>query len=182
MSNEIIKTLLEKASNYDFLNNIIPGCIFCCVYEKMSGHVVFGNSFVSSLVLVYFAGILISRVGSLLVEPFCKFNFWKIGSIVKYAPYKDYIKAETADQQMSLLVARNNMYRTFVAMSGMLLSYRLAARASNISCLAWTHHYKFELILLSVFVLFVVSYRKQTSYVRKRVEKVIEAGADLPKS
>ena len=182
MSNEIIKPLLEKASNYDFLNNIIPGSIFCCVYEKMSGHVIFGESFVTSLVLVYFAGILISRVGSLLVEPFCKFNFWKIGSIVKYAPYKDYIKAEKEDKKISLLLAKNNMYRTFVAMSGMLLSYRLVARVSNMPCLAWMHHYKFEILLLFVFVLFVVSFRKQTSYVRKRVEKVLETGTDSPKS
>ena len=182
MSDEIIKTLLEKASNYDFLNHIIPGSIFCCVFEKMSGHVIFGESFVTSLVLVYFAGILISRVGSLLVEPFCTFNFWKIGSIVKYAPYKDYIKAEKVDKKISLLVARNNMYRTFVAMSGMLLSYRLVARVSNIPCFAWTHHYKFELIILSVFALFVVSFQKQTSYVRKRVEKVLEANADSSKS
>ena len=179
MSEEMIKTLLEKASNYNFLNHIIPGSIFCCVYQRMTGHVILGESFVASLVLVYFVGILISRVGSLIVEPLCTFKFWKIGSIVKYAQYSDFFKAEKADKKISLLVAWNNMYRTFVAMSGMLLFYRLVARISrNVPCLDWMHRYKIELMLLFVFVLFIVSFRKQTSYVTRRVEKALETKED----
>ena len=165
MSEDFLKTLFEKASNYDFLNHIIPGSIFCYVYQAMTGHAVCGGSWVASLVLVYFSGILISRVGSLIVEPICKFKFWKFGSIVKYAPYDDYIKAEKEDMKISLLVARNNMYRTFVAMSGILLLYKLTAVAShNIPCLGWMQLCKIELLLFAIFMLFLISFRKQTSY------------------
>ena len=174
MSEELLKTLFEKASNYDFLNHIIPGSIFCCGYQAMTGHAICGGSWVTSLVSVYFVGILISRVGSLIVEPICKFKFWKVGSIVKYAQYADFIKAEKEDKKMSLLVARNNMYRTFVAMSGMLLFYKLAAVASHsIPCLGWMQRCKAELLLLAIFILFLISFRKQTTYIRQRVEKAI---------
>ena len=176
MSEEFLKTLFEKASNYDFLNHIIPGSIFCCIYQAMTGHAVCGGSWVASLVSVYFVGMLISRVGSLIVEPICKFKFWKVGSVVKYAPYGDFINAEKVDKKISMLVPRNNMYRTFVAMAGMLLFYKLAAVASHsIPCLGWMQRCKAELLLLAIFILFLISFRKQTSYIRQRVERALEA-------
>ena len=64
----------------------------------------------------YFISLVVSRVGSLLIEPILK----KI-SFVKFAPYADYISASKTDPMLETLSEVNNMYGTFCSMFVLLL-------------------------------------------------------------
>lgn len=100
-----------------------------------------------------------SRLGSLLIEP-----LYKKLRIVKYASYEDFKNAEkTKDKdKLNLLLEQNNMYRTMVGV------FIISIVGKPLVPFMTKNALVFFIILI---VIFSLSYRKQTSYIRKRVEK-----------
>lgn len=109
---------------------------------------------------------MIGRIGSIVIEPWL--NKWKV---VKYAPYPNYLKAEKEDTKLPDLLADNNMYRTFVAVFMILLLLEIG---HLIPCVNDFMHSEWAVmaLIISLLLLYTFAYRKQTSYIRKRVEKV----------
>lgn len=66
---DIIKNLVEKISSYDILNNLFPGVIFCSIVERTT-RITFLLEIWEDLFLYYFAGMIISRIGSILLKKF----------------------------------------------------------------------------------------------------------------
>ena len=60
---------LEKISSYNLLNNLFPGAVFCFLAYKLCGVTLIANSIIESLFVYYFVGMVISRVGSIFIEP-----------------------------------------------------------------------------------------------------------------
>ena len=111
----------------------------------------------------YFVGLVISRFGSLVVEPILRWT-----SFLKFVSYSDFISASKFDQKIESFSETNNMYRTFVAMLVLLLvlkAYELLALR-----LAFLNEYGLHILLTVLLITFLLSYRKQTSYIRKRIE------------
>ena len=111
----------------------------------------------------YFLGLIISRIGSILVEPALK----KAG-FVEFASYQDYVSASKKDELIPTLSEANNMYRTFVSLFLCLLllkGYEFMA-----SEFPFLREWEIDILVTSLFVLFLFSYRKQTSYISKRVQ------------
>jgi hypothetical protein len=155
-----MKELLEKLSSYNLFNYLLPGTIFVAAARRLSHHTFKDDSVIVELFLFYFIGMVISRVGSLTIEPFLK-----AVSFIKFAPYKDFIRACTKDAKIELLSEQNNTYRTLCAVFlslGILKLYDLAA--------AWKPRTTKGTVIVGLFVLFAFAYQKQTNYVRKRVE------------
>ena len=163
-----MEKFLEKLSRYHLLTNLIPGVLFLCFLNMLGIFHIDLIDWVKTLFVGYFAGMVISRVGSILIEPW--FKKWKI---VKYAPYTDYLKAEKEDAKIPELLADNNMYRTFVAMFMLLALLEVGHLIPAIDELMHTGWAAIVLIVL-LLLLYVFAYRKQTGYIRKRVEKVID--------
>ena len=111
--------------------------------------------------------MVISRIGSVIVEHICrKINF------VKFAEYGEFLKASKKDDKIDILSETNNTYRTMLSLTLVLLVTKLYIFISS-KCEpleAWTPF----VIIIVLFLLFAFSYRKQTSYVRKRVIKINE--------
>jgi hypothetical protein len=107
-------------------------------------------------------GSIISRIGSLLVEPILK----RI-KFLKFAPYEDFVKASKVDAKLEILSEANNMYRTvcalFISIS-VVIGYNFAA-----CYLPWLNNVGLPLSICSLTVLYLFSYRKQTEYITKRV-------------
>ena len=111
----------------------------------------------------YFISLVVSRVGSLLIEPILK----KI-SFVKFAPYADYISASKTDPMLETLSEVNNMYGTFCSMFVLLLlCIAYQSLEANVPRLGRWDKY---IIMTLLLVTFLYSYRKQTEYVTKRIE------------
>lgn len=162
-----MEKILEKISSYHIFNYLIPGIVFAFLAKWYWDIPVIENNVFENLVLYYFCGMVISRIGSLIVEPICKKMKW-----VKYANYSDFISASKKDNTIGLLSEENNVYRTIIACIFMLLVGKLSLYvASNVTILDFL---KREIVLIMLGVLFILAYRKQTKYIRDRINKNIE--------
>lgn len=158
-----MKELLDKLSSYNIFNYLLPGVLFAYFIDTLTTYTLIQGDIVIGIFLYYFLGLICSRTGSLVIEPFLKkINF------VKFAPYSKFVVACKDDQKVELLSEVNNMYRTFCAMFFMLGVVKLygiysfdypilVALAPYVSIVALT-------------VLFLFSYRKQTAFIKHRVE------------
>lgn len=159
-----METLLNLLSTYELFNNIFPGIIFS-YFLNSEGYtlVVEKIDIYEKLFIYYFIGLIISRIGSLFLEPF----FLKL-EIIKFADYSKFLKAEENNNKIHTFVLVNNMYRSFIIVFFFNFLYLLYLILQN-NFLFFSLLPKL-LIILSFFFLFVFSYRKQTEYIRKRVE------------
>ena len=157
---------LEQLSRYHLLTNLIPGVLFLYLLNMLGIFSIDLSDWLITLFVGYFIGLVLSRIGSIVIEPW--FNKW---GIVKYASYPNYLKAEKEDNKLPDLLADNNMYRTFVAVFMLLLLLEIC---HLVPCLDDFIHSEWAVMVLIVglLLLFVFAYRKQTKYIRKRVDKV----------
>jgi hypothetical protein len=159
---------LDKLSRYHILNNLIPGITFLYIADSLDIYSTAFENVYGVFFIGYISGMVLSRLGSILIEPW--FKYWKI---ITYAPYIDFLKAEQKDNKIKILIEENNMFRTLVTMFILVL---LLYTCSLFSVLNTFMHTKWATLVLIVLLLllYVLSYRKQTSYIRKRVENVIK--------
>lgn len=91
---DIIKSVSEKISSYNIFNNLLPGVVFCYILNKITRFTIANGDLVENIFMYYFVGMIISRIGSLIVEPILtKAKTKKIGPFIKRSNYKDYIVA-----------------------------------------------------------------------------------------
>ena len=169
---EILAQIVEKISSYNIVNNLYPEILFVYVLKIMFGTNLLSNNWFENLIVFYFVGMVLSRIGSIVIEPVMK----KI-KIIKYAPYQDYVKASSIDPLVGTLSETNNTYRTLLSTFICAFVYKLGASINEV-CLknkiTFLQENKDWILLTVLILLFVFSYVKQTSYVRKRVESVLK--------
>ncbi len=155
--------LIKRISSYNIFNYLLPGGIFIFLAKKMNISQFSFSSIIEEVVGIYFIGLIISRIGSLIIEPFFK----KI-KFLTFIDYKKFIKASNTDLKIEILSEVNNMYRTLVSTLSIIILY-LAYKKIK-SCLSLSAPYEEQLIIIITFVILIFSYRKQTAYIYKRVE------------
>ena len=67
-----MKDILEKLSTYNIFNSLLPGVIFVIMAREFSRYNFIQNEIVLSGFLCYFIGMIISRFGSVIIEPILK--------------------------------------------------------------------------------------------------------------
>ena len=83
-----MKDILEKISSYNLFNYLLPGVLFVVILEKFTTYSFVQENLIVGAFVYYFAGLVISRFGSLIVEPLLR----KI-SFLKFADYEDFVSA-----------------------------------------------------------------------------------------
>lgn len=160
----MIKELSEKISSYNLFNNLLPGILFVILVTEITNfNMILQNDFLGAF-LYYFVGLIISRVGSLILEPLLK---WV--KFVKFSDYNDYIIASEKDTKIDLLSEGNNMFRTLISLLFVTLLTFLYDKIAV--CLRIPINSTLIGVLILLLILFLFSYRKQTTYIKKRVEK-----------
>ena len=71
-----MEKLAEKLDSYDILNNLLPGIVLDFLLEKILGINLVNGNMVENLFVFYFIGMIVSRIGSLVLEPICKRIKW----------------------------------------------------------------------------------------------------------
>jgi hypothetical protein len=162
---EFIESLAEKISAYNIFNYLFSGALFFVGLDFLSPQPLPQCNAVVSLLVAYFAGMTLSRVGSLVIEPFLR----KI-RFVRYCDYGDFVKAELADPKVATLSQENNTFRTLIAVFvGLLVAEVVMAimqkhpEAQSVMEWAWP---------MALLCLFLFAYRKQTAYIVKRVAAI----------
>ena len=156
-----MEKLLEKLTSYNLFNYLFPGIIFSILLEKTTNYSIIQENIVVEAFLVYFIGLLISRISSLIIEPTLK----KV-KFVKFADYKDFVLASEYDNKIELLSESNNMYRVFISLFVVLIIVNIYEQLLQQTLGEYTNFVVTVLLLL----LFLFSYRKQTNYITQRVE------------
>jgi hypothetical protein len=155
--------LLNKISSYNIFNFLFPGIIFSILSSDAIHYPVDQSDTIGRLFLYYFVGLVLSRVGSLTIEPVLKKT-----KFVRFAEYKDYVTASRKDPKIELFSEVNNTYRTLSALFGLLLIVRLYARLNaNMPC--W-QGWEGAIVAALFLVMFLFSYKKQTAYITKRID------------
>ncbi|MGO5315167.1 hypothetical protein ACTQ1O_12315 [Bilifractor sp. LCP21S3_A7] len=174
---EIFKNLFEKISSYDLLNNFIPGAVFVVLADRFTTWNLMDHSICVNIVIFYVAGLIISRIGSLIIEPILRHepkgydkNVKPKKPFVNFAPYYDLQDAEKIDPKIDTLSMTNNVYRTFISLC---LCLAVTIILNAIFPKFWTYALSRVIGCGSLMILFIFSYRKQTDYIRRRVYKAL---------
>lgn len=167
---ETLKLLVEKLSQYNFLTNILPGTVLCLILKSIVGVNIIPDDYYQASIVFYFVGMVNGRVGSILIEPILKKT-----KIVVFIPYSEFISAEKRDDKITILSQENNAYRSYISVAFIALALYISTRILALKPLTISIDYKI-ILLLALFILFLFSYRKQTNFVRKRVEHRSQRG------
>jgi len=157
-----MKEILDKISSYNFFNYLLPGIIFVVILDIFTPYSFIQEDIIIGLFIYYFIGLIISRLGSLVIEPILK-HF----SFLKFTDYNDFVLASKRDKKIGLFVQENNVYRTFVSMFFLVLFLKFY-EFIEIKFLISEEWSLFILIIL-LLTIFIYSYRKQTNYIAKRI-------------
>jgi hypothetical protein len=154
--------LLAKLSSYNVFNYLLPGIVFAILAGDIIHYPIIQKDIVTGAFFYYFVGLVVSRFGSLIIEPLLK---WL--RFVKFADYKDFVAASQKDAKLDVLSEVNNMYRTLASLISLLLLLKLymkiEERFPRLSEWNWT------VLAVLLLVMFLFSYRKQTSYITRRI-------------
>ncbi len=157
-----MKDLLDKLISYNIFNYLLPGVLLAVIVSAITSFKLLQDDLLTSAFVYYFLGAVVSRVGSLIVEPAMKrYGF------ISFAPYDDYVSASKNDPKLEILSETNNMYRTLCALILLVTVVYLYDLASR-------YHPFFKtlvpaMVILLLLALFLASYKKQTAYIVKRV-------------
>ena len=162
-----MKEFADVISSYRIVNNLIPGGALCVFsYYFIDNRVLFNNVFFN-ICLFYIVGIVIGRIGSVIVEKVCK----DVGFIDR-AKYEDFVEAEKSDTSLKTISEISDLYRNMISLCILLeigCAISLCFNKQSL-CLVETA------LLISVIVgaLMLFAYKKQINYVRRRVYKDLD--------
>lgn len=158
-----MEDLAKKISQYQLFNFLLSGTIFAFLLSKTTSFNLIFDNILLGLFVYYFIGFIISRVGSLTVEPLYKFLHF-----IKFTSYDKYLAASKKDAKIDTLSQENNTYRTLIAM---LLIY-----IATYSLYLWLGEdflkQSWVVLLLATLLVILLSfaYRKQTKYITRRID------------
>lgn len=158
-----MKDLLEKLSSYNLFNYLFPGIVFVVILKGITSYSLLQENLIIGVFVYYFVGLVISRFGSLIIEPLLR----KL-TFLKFADYKEFVDASKKDEKIEILSEVNNMYRTLCAMFILLIILKFYEwMETNAPIIKdWSNWIVITLLLF----MFLFSYRKQTQYITKRIK------------
>ena len=162
VDNTHMDKLLDKLTSYNLFNNLLPGVVFISLAEVTTTYVLTTGELIVDAFIYYFAGMVISRVGSLIIKPLLE-----LVGFLQSAEYKDFVLASQKDPKLEILSETNNTYRTFCAV---FLCLPILKGFSSLSAYyPWLDRNSSWILIVILLLMFLFSYRQQTNYVVKRI-------------
>jgi len=159
------KEIIEKISSYNLFNNLFPGVLFVYAISNITNfNLLIDNVFIA-IFLYYFAGMVISRFGSLVIQPLLE-----TVKFVRFADYKDFLPASEKDSKIEILSEVNNMFRTFISAFVLILLTIIYDKIAACFCIPLKNTN--IALIIALLILFLFSYRKQTTFIKKRIERL----------
>ncbi len=174
---DVGKSIIEKISSYNIFNYFLPGFIFCYLSNVYTNYSFDTGSVWKDLVIYYFSGLIISRISSIFIERILlkikirNMHNHQQENYVRRAPYEDYIMASEKCSFISTLNETNNMYLTMIGVFTSVLFLKIGTMISAffVNLFGRINIPNDILFLCAGLLLFVISYKKQTDYIRKRI-------------
>lgn len=158
-----MEELLKKITSYNILNNLLPGVVLIAAFPDSEITKFCTKSAFFGAIVCYVTGVIVSRIGSLILEPALK-------KIAPHEPYPDFISASSKDPKITELSESNNTYRTLASTGICYIAIVIILAADSKWSLSSTYPLATQLVCAALLsALFIFSYRKQTGYICKRV-------------
>ena len=90
-----MKDILQKLSSYNIFNYLLPGIVFVALLRLFTSYNLIVNEVIVGAFLYYFIGLIISRIGSLVIEPILKKT-----SLINFSDYGNFISASKKDEKI----------------------------------------------------------------------------------
>jgi hypothetical protein len=158
-----MSSILEKISSYNIFNYLFPGAVFVFACEASDIFKIASDNVILALIIYYFAGMTISRIGSMILDPILMRLGW-----IKFSHYSDYLRATEKDAKIEIFIEVSNTYRTLGSMCLCLI----AAFEGHAVLQAYSIPIgPIKLIgIIALACLFIFSYKKQIGFIRQRVD------------
>jgi hypothetical protein len=156
---------LNKLSSYNIFNYLLPGIIFIYAAEIITHIELTKNQLVISFFLFYFYGLVISRVGAMILEPCLTFL-----KIIKKHSYTDFLIASKKDAKIEILLEVRNMYRTLCALFfiiGIIYFFQ-----TDYPTLHLAHDQYLLPLIIFLFSLFLISFYRQNNLLFQRISTI----------
>lgn len=163
-TDEDMKEILERITSYNLFNHLFPGIIFSVITTEFTPINLLFDDLIIGVFIYYFIGTIISRIGSIFIEPLLK----KFKSISNES-YGSYIKASKEDLMIQILLESLNMYRTFLTLFLCFLALKLYLLFE--SGFLWLSESRSCVFALFFVVIFLLSYIKQAGYITLRIKE-----------
>ena len=153
-----MENLIDKFSQYDTFNFLLSGVVFEIFFSYMTKINLHTTEWYTNICIWYFIGLVISRIGSLILEFICKKT-----NFVKYSTSEEKLKAEKKDEnkKLPILLQNSNMYRTLTTTFIILTITSIF----HIQTTKWL-----ILLFVGLIVLFLFSYQKASNYYKELVD------------
>lgn len=151
--------LVEKIGSYNIFNNLLPGIIFYSLVSHFTKLTLITGELIYDAFLIYFYGVLISRFGSLVIEPILKAL-----KLIKPVQFEEYCVASKNNTHLAVLTEVSNTYRSLVAalvLFGITYLFETLFGYSE-----FTSELVIAIVLIGVITLLIFSFRKQTNYIK----------------
>lgn len=170
--------IADQISAYEIFNHIIPGAVYLILADRFTAFSLLTGYVITDIITFYFAGVVIGRIGSLLIEPAMdRIKNRKCLFFLDRAPYIEFIRAEGKDEQHKLqqLVMAHNMYRSLTAGTMLLLFTILFDWVWSIipTCCVFRKVAILD-ICLFLALLFLCSMSKQSKRIKSRIDYLNE--------
>jgi hypothetical protein len=161
----ILSKLPEKISHYEILNNLIPGTALCFILSYL-GYPILDYGVGTCVMICYLVGLINNRFSSLVIESICRKT-----KFVEWRQHELYDLAKKERPFVETFLESANMYRAFISVFFVsLIAYGIQKILPESTFL---QDYGLWILLSSLFLLFLFSYRKQVNkYVVKSIDEV----------
>lgn len=154
-----MEKIVEKIEIYHFINYLLPGTIFIAILNKICRNEFLDNNIVIAVIEYYFIGLILSRIGSVILQP-----IFKKTKFIKYADYNKYIKASEEDNKLEILQREANQYRTYIA------TFIILTIIQSYTCIVNKNFSMILILFVGLAILFTLAYKKQIKFIIDRVE------------
>ncbi len=160
--------VVEKITSYNIFTNLLPGAVFVYAADRYYSTGFISDDLLVNVFVFYFFGLLIGRIGSLLVEPPLKYM-----QLIRKNSYGQYIDAERSDAKIGALLEARNAYRSFVALCLLLLILSVYQYAED----QFTVVSEWRGFIATLFLgtLFLISFLKQDKYIFERIRTGVDS-------
>ncbi len=158
-----MSAIFQVLGSYQVFTNLFPGIFLGLAINWLFNIRMFTSFGIRDLMIAYFFGFFINRVGSLVIQPLLgKTKF------IKDSNYADFIFACHSDPKINVLSETSNYFRSMVAALSILLFIKtghILNERWKIIITNWEW-----LTVTALLILMLFSYRKQFRYINERVE------------
>lgn len=159
--------LINKISSYNLFNYLLPGALYVVSVNHFTRLQLPTDNLLESFFVCYFIGLVISRIGALVLNPCIKRLPW----LPKGFPYPQFLEAEKNDPKICVLSQERNVYRTLIALGLSILASIGIDEGLNRVHLSAT--WVFCILVGLMTVLFLCAYVRQSGFLDKRMQRNI---------